>query len=84
MDNNPNKRLTATIIVNRVGYWLDEMNQGDNEIMKQILESDKVKPEQVELKHPNDYYSSKLMNTTQFDSKMQDLAISNSVDDSNS
>ncbi|CAG8807098.1 26897_t:CDS:1, partial [Gigaspora margarita] len=50
---------------------------------KQILECDKIKPESVELKHPNDYYSSKLINTTQFDSKMQDLAIDNLVDDSN-
>ena len=63
------------MIVNIVDHWLDKMNQDDNEIKNQILEADKVKPELIESKHENNYYSSKLINTNPIDSKLQDLTI---------
>ncbi|KAF0365687.1 hypothetical protein F8M41_013709 [Gigaspora margarita] len=42
MNPNPNKRPAATDICHRVGYWLDEMKQDDddNEVKKQFFEAD--------------------------------------------
>ncbi|KAF0481159.1 putative Non-specific protein-tyrosine kinase [Gigaspora margarita] len=64
MEPDPNKRPTATNICYRVGYWLEEMEQDDdNEVKKQFLEVDIIKSETSELIHPNDMYASKLINT---------------------
>ncbi|RIB23368.1 hypothetical protein C2G38_2171492 [Gigaspora rosea] len=71
--HDPDKRPTTAIIANLVGHWLDEMDQGDNDIKNQILEADEIKPEPVEPNHPIYYYSSKLIITNPIDSKLQDF-----------
>ncbi|KAF0541983.1 kinase-like domain-containing protein [Gigaspora margarita] len=71
MDNDPDKRLTDAIIVNKVGHWLDETNRDDDDIKNQILEAYKIKPEPVEPKNPKYYYSNKLINTNPIVSKLK-------------
>ncbi|RIB15349.1 hypothetical protein C2G38_2192582 [Gigaspora rosea] len=63
MDHDPDKRPTAMMIANIVGYWFGEMNRVDSEIQNQIFEADKIKPEPVKPKYLIYYYSSKLINT---------------------
>ena len=76
-DKDFDKWPTATEIVEIITRWLDEIDQeDDNEIKKQIFEANKVKPEPIESKHENNYYSSKLINTNQINSMMYDLMIS--------
>ncbi|KAF0441329.1 putative Non-specific protein-tyrosine kinase [Gigaspora margarita] len=79
MDPDPNKRPTATVICHRVGGWLDEMKQDDddNEVKKQFFEADNIKPKLKSPIHPNDMYTSKSVNTRKISealrSKTQDV-----------
>ncbi|KAF0392363.1 putative Non-specific protein-tyrosine kinase [Gigaspora margarita] len=64
MESDPNKRPTATNICHRVGYWLEEMEQDDdNETKKQFSEADNIKPKLKSPIHSNDMYTSKSINT---------------------
>ena len=64
MDRDQNKRPMATDISHIFGYWLNKMKQDNgNEIKKQFLKADKIKPN-IELpKHSNHMYTSKLITT---------------------
>ncbi|KAF0441330.1 putative Non-specific protein-tyrosine kinase [Gigaspora margarita] len=67
MDPDLNKRPTATVICHRVGGWLDEMKQDDdddeNEVKRQFFEADNFKPKVKSSIHPKDLYTSKSINT---------------------
>ncbi|CAG8673522.1 8544_t:CDS:1, partial [Scutellospora calospora] len=50
----------------KIIHWLDEITQdNNNESKKQILEADKVKPELIEPKHPNQIYTRKSIDSNQ-------------------
>ncbi|KAF0426248.1 putative Non-specific protein-tyrosine kinase [Gigaspora margarita] len=74
MNHDQNKRPTATVIGNRIGYWLDEMSQDDDsEIKKQFLEADKIKLNVESPKHPNHVYTSKSINIQEITNKLSVL-----------
>ncbi|RIB22153.1 kinase-like domain-containing protein [Gigaspora rosea] len=58
MDKDFDKRPTATEINEIITRWLDEIDQeDDNEIKKQFLEDDKIKPEPIKQIHSHDVYT---------------------------
>ncbi|KAF0517376.1 kinase-like domain-containing protein [Gigaspora margarita] len=64
MDEDVNKRPTATGIIEIITHWLDEMDQeNDSEIKKQFLEADKIKSETIKQIHPQEMYTSKIYDT---------------------
>ncbi|CAG8684530.1 1432_t:CDS:1 [Cetraspora pellucida] len=68
MDSDPNERPTTTIISSRIVYWLDEIEQkNDNEIKKQFLEADNIVPKVETSIHPSYMYTRKLINTKRID-----------------
>ncbi|CFW93320.1 putative Non-specific protein-tyrosine kinase [endosymbiont DhMRE of Dentiscutata heterogama] len=64
MDKDFDKRPTATEIVEIIARWLDEMDQeDDNEIKKQFLEVNRIKPEPIKQIHSQDVYDSDIYDT---------------------
>ena len=67
MDKEFDKRPTATEIIEIITRWLDEIDQeDDNEIKKQILEANRIKPEPNKQIHSHDVYTSKIYETNKF------------------
>ncbi|CAG8761861.1 5023_t:CDS:1, partial [Cetraspora pellucida] len=62
MNSDPNKRPIITIISSSIVYWLDAIEQDDdNEIKKQFLNADKIIPKLESSIHPRHMYTSKLI-----------------------
>ncbi|RIB00221.1 hypothetical protein C2G38_2235119 [Gigaspora rosea] len=67
MDKEFNKRPTATEIIDIITRWLYEIDQeDDNEIKNQFLEDDKIKPEPNKQIHSHEVYTSKIYHTQKF------------------
>ncbi|RIB22157.1 hypothetical protein C2G38_2076365, partial [Gigaspora rosea] len=71
MDKEFNKRPTATEINETITRWLDEIDQeDDNEIKKQILEANKIKPEPIKQIYSHNVYTSKIYETKKFSERL--------------
>ncbi|RIB17869.1 hypothetical protein C2G38_2246129 [Gigaspora rosea] len=73
IDQDQNKRPTATVIGSIICHWLYEINKdddNDNEFKKRFLEADKVKLNVESPKHPDHIYTSKFINTKEITNKL--------------
>ncbi|RIB05853.1 hypothetical protein C2G38_2218531 [Gigaspora rosea] len=75
MDSDHNKRPSAEMIKFQIEYWLSEIDSLiENEIKEQFLIADKIIDSSLinVSKHPDHMYTSKIIDTQQITSKVQE------------